>query len=168
MASNRISDKQNFQLYSLLNKLSLHIEDDDELGMILSYSIIDSLTDFNSNSGSNEEIKFEEIKRVYYSIEKIVECYLNNENYNAVLELQSKVEPLLNRIIKEERKEKLNSSLLERIMDKIKEGNKKNYEDIFRRTGMKLNNEVNFRGPYYRNIDMLKNDYKAIEKSFDL
>ncbi len=59
-----MSPKDSKQFYSLFQTLTGYIENKDELGSIVGYSVIGSLINFETNSGSFQEINFEQVKSV--------------------------------------------------------------------------------------------------------
>lgn len=148
------------QLYHLLREINPYIQNKDDFGSIVSLSIVNGLNGFNTNSGDMNEVHFEEIKDIYSQLGKVIDM-CREENKDIYLTLYKSAKPLLD-------KNKVNSKskLLERIVKKL--NTRRNPDDLIRRTGNLLYENIISRGPYHRPFDYLTNDYSSIEDSFDL
>lgn len=152
------------QLYYHLRNISGMIEYDHNRDLIISYSIFEALKDFSSNSGDRQEVRFQEIKRVYDSLKDISDSVSLEDKQEGVFEaeLHSKVEKYLRSDDPESK-----SSLYNRLVDMVN-SKKKNHVDLLRRNGEDLFNIVHQRGPLRRKIDYLTKDYIAIEEAFEI
>ena len=159
--------KQEKQLYSLLNKLALYVENRDELGSIAGYLVVNSLIDFKTNSRDPQEIQFEEVKKIYSGIETVVETCKKTESYHALCDLHIEVNPYLNEIVEMQQVEldKTRSPLLKNIVEHLI-GRRGSYQDNLRRIGLGFIEEVMAKGAVRRKVDALKKDYDMIETYF--
>ena len=68
------------QLYSLFRELEQHIDSTDDLGLLVGYCVLDGTLNFTyalapTNSGSVEQVKFDQVRAVYDSLERtIIQC----------------------------------------------------------------------------------------------
>jgi hypothetical protein len=158
-----MADKNRQQLYFLLKKLKASIEDDNEFATLVSYAILDSLIDFHTRSGATEEISFEEIKIVYLGLEKALEPCINGQCYRVVCSMKVRVDPLIRQgsVPAAADSSRLLISLLQAVA-----GRRGNAEDILRRNGLILAQEILSRGPLFHKMDMLRRDYRDISTCF--
>lgn len=164
--SSRKKRKNNEKLYFLLKDLSNYVDNQDELGEVIGYSVISSLTDFRSNSGSEQELKFEQVKEVYKTLSSLVEKYHTDKTYYALGSLRRDIDPLLEKICQNYSDSKNTKYLINKILPELIES-KRHYEDILRRAGKKIYDNVFSVGYLERNIDTLKNDFRSLEDAFD-
>jgi len=158
---------KNFEkLYSIFKSLSSYISDQDELGEVIAYSVLEGLINFESKTGSSQELEFEQVKKIYSKLTDILDNYKRNPNYYALLELKQDVDPFLNsnKNLEIPQNQKY---LIEKIIPELIES-KKHYEDKLRRSGKKLYDLVSTKGELYRNVDSLRSDYKSLEDAFDV
>ena len=155
------------QLYSLLSKLSLYVENRDELGSIVGYLVVNSLIDFKTTSRDQQEIQFEEVKKVYSGIENVIESCKETDSYNALCDMHIKVNPFLNEIIElqEVEPDKTGSHLLKNISEQLVR-RRGSYQDNLRRIGLGFIEEVMAKGAVRRKVDALKKDYDIIKTYF--
>src|SRR3989344_7406669 len=79
------------QLYNLVRHLSLVIENERDLGEAIAYVVLDSLLDFSSVSGSDEERQFEQVKVVHQGLEAMVSLVQQEGLYHPLSRLQQNV-----------------------------------------------------------------------------
>jgi len=164
MGRNRKKGKYKDQFYTLFKKLSPYIPDSDKLSSLIGYSIIYALHDFSTTSGSEQEVRFEEVKSVYQTIKESIDRSNENEAYFALV---SVVDPIFEKIKANSFTNSSQSSLFDQIC-KESLSRRVNHIDYMRRCGNKLHDIVNDRGPLRRTIDPLNQDYQAIKYAFGL
>ncbi len=166
------------QLYTLLDTLEPYVDNRDELGLLIGYSILNSLLDFRTTTGAEEEIRFEEVKAVYDGLENTIRQVEKEGSYPALCDYQMAVDPKMQSYVREgvvmeqeraegssESKERsvgakprLLSTILSYLVDL-----KGNYPDKLRRRGLELFDDAQNRGPYKRRGSSLRNDYELIK-----
>jgi len=157
-----------FGFKKIFSELKPIIRETDNLGLVVGYSVMGSLLEFKTKSGVNavEEIHFEEVKRVYYGLNNVVDSIIENEDYFPIfLDLMNKVNPELNRLF-DGKAHNMQSSLMQAIFSEMNSLRRDWTEDNLGRKGMRLINEVNAGVPYTRKHDILTFDYNAIYASF--
>lgn len=151
-----------YQLYDLLNKLSLLVVNKDELGNIVGCAVIASLIDFSTQSGALQDIHFEQINAVYQKLEEALNQCKDTDSFQAFCELNVKVHDFLKDFNPDQ---EFGSPLLKKIVF-ILDKRHGVHEDILRRNGLALYNAVIERGPLQRKVDFLKQDYRLLEGIF--
>jgi hypothetical protein len=163
------NNNDQIQLYHLLRQVSSHILDEDECSTVIGYSIIDGLKGFKTDSGSNDEIKFQEVKKIYQALNELVDSCMKDERFNALVEMKYRVDPFIKDNYSDTEgkiSDECGSVLLKGILSKKLSANRRNYMDVLRRAGKKLYDDVLEKGPFNRNVDILTNDYKSINDCF--
>ncbi|MBU0504808.1 MAG: hypothetical protein ABII18_04185 [bacterium] len=151
-----------YQLYDLLNKLSLLVDNKDELGNIVGCAVIASLIDFSTQSGALQDIHFEQINVIYQKLEETLNQCKSTDSFQALCELNVKVHDFFKDFNHDQ---ELGSPLLKRIMFTLEKRHGV-HEDILRRNGLALFNAIIERGPLQRKVDYLKQDYRLLEGIF--
>lgn len=177
------------QLYTFLRDLRLYIEDENQLGSIIGYSILDRILTFSTKTGSLEEKKFQQVKSLYQKLEGYYERCSKNKNsdigFEILCELQSSLTPFLQYSaleinLQEYETEQKNSLSNKKIRTKNEEKpplkyllssylisrNTRNYEDILRRIGLNLRDQIVKRGPVSQTRNIFNSDYDALENIF--
>ncbi|HDD70926.1 MAG TPA: hypothetical protein ENF94_02055 [Candidatus Woesearchaeota archaeon] len=151
------------QLYTLIEALDAQTDDKGELGSLISYVILTSLIDFETNTGSEEERRFEEIKAIYTGLEKAIERSREEDSYSVLCELTTQKAKELKQILDKERKIE-NETLLKLIINSLT--HQKNYEDTLKRKGLRLRDNVYDTGILYGRRNILRKNYEAIRDIF--
>lgn len=150
------------QLYTLFKKLTPYFPDSDMMSSIIAYSVIYALHGFSTKTGSMQERRFEEIKKVYKTIRELIEERNENESYpSLVSEVDAIFEKIQDKDLNGE-SDLFNKICEERLTRKI------NRRDYMRRCGNRLWDLIDERGPLRRPIDFLTQDYKGIIEAFRL
>ncbi len=171
MSPQRLREQQGTQLHGLLRKLSNLVENRDDLGSLIGYSVLDSLYSFSTNSGSEEEIKLQETKAIYENIdtaiddvlERLQELGTENASYDLLCDKMKAVDGRM-RTEPGDATRPSRSRLLAIIRETLPE---KGYEDKIRRYGLKLLETVERRGRFIENKERtLLGDYEDIMTCF--
>ena len=157
------SGKKEKQLYDLIKELDNSVPDKDEIGALIGYSVVRSLFAFNTKSGSDEEIMFEEVKIIRSGIEKAVESCRETDCFMTICEMNDAVENLKINAAKGEYEGK--SSLLKMIVGGFAAANR-NYEDLLRRSGLKIAEFAREKGRQEGNKNALNNEYQIVKRAF--
>ncbi len=161
-------DYKQVQLYTLFDVLSHYIYNQDELGTVVGYSVLDGLFKFKSQSGSLQEREFQEVKSVYNSLDYVIASCKDKGSYVALCKFQSILDPIIQKYISRERTRLSTSGLLKKILKEEISPRRRNHVDILRRDGLKLYQNINDRGALMGNYNILTNDYKNIKEAFNL
>ena len=158
---------KNTQLYTLLKDLSLHVTDADDLGQIIGYSVLQSLLQFETTSGSPTEIEFQEIKAIYTGLEETIAACRQEEPYRVLCELEVHVRKSLDqpRTETEPPQDSTNPKLLKDILSSFKEGHR-HYRDNIKRMGLSLRQSVSDKGEIAGWKNILTADYKTVHDIF--
>jgi hypothetical protein len=159
------ADKNKSQLFYLLPKLHACAEDNNEFGMLLAYTILASLFELQSKTGSSDELRIEEIKTVYAGIEKAIEMSLREGGYAVLCDLKTKLDPQLKNTDHMNAIEAGSSPMLKKLIWVVLT-RRGAHEDVLRKIGLRLAAEVSARGPLYSRIDFFTHDHKLIEFCF--
>ncbi len=128
-------------LYSLLNTISAYISDEGELGLVVGYSIIKSLKDFNTRKKNPRIRKLDEMGRIYKGLEEIISLEKKGTNHYKIFNnLEKEVDDYLKKEMNNSEKNK-NNYLLKDIIKfiSLKERNKeRNKEDLIKTEGQEL------------------------------
>lgn len=161
--------KDGTQLCTLLSTLGASVESQDDLGMLVGYSVMSALINFESSSGSEEERRFEEVKSVYRVLEKTISQCMTNDTFYALSELMEKVEPELPEIfeiptadLSEEKLSGFESTLLRTMIKNV--SFRGGYRDKLRRVGSRLFSETAASSPSKGTRNILTKDYERIEQ----
>jgi hypothetical protein len=161
----QVQKQQERQLYTLVPKLASHIEDKDELGAILAYSVVQSLINFQTMTGSEEERMFQEVKRIYAGLEQTIQECSQQSSFMKLCNFQSELNPLLKHLIINNLQETGDSQIFNLIASYL--SNKKgNYEDMLRRNGLLIIDKIYSRGSLYGTRNILTQDYLVIRDGF--
>ncbi|MFH1682434.1 MAG: hypothetical protein ABIA37_01430 [Candidatus Woesearchaeota archaeon] len=152
------------QLFTLFKQLGLQIERERDLGRMIGYSIFGSLLDFRTNSNSQEEIIFGQVKQIHSGLEVVVDYAKQKEYYNKLCELKSKVDPWFR--TESFPRESAQSRLMENIFSRLYTYYSKSYEDRLKRDGVAIYNEVMRDGPLEGKKNILIHDYNLIDWFF--
>lgn len=151
-------------LYRLVKKLGLSVTDENSVGRLLGYSIVHSLANFETSSGSKEEIRFEEVKAVMAGLEKAIMLCEKENDHSALFSLQPDVDRYLQSIADSEAYGS-KSTLLEILLPNICAA--KNYGDRLRRCGLKLYDRIKDEGEKKGNKEsILNSNYESIASAF--
>lgn len=160
---------KNTQLYTLLKDLSLHITDTDDLGQIIGYSVLQSLMQFETTSGSPTEIEFQEIKAIYAGLEETITSCRQEDPYRVLCDLEVDVRQTLDQVISEMNQTKDDASsgsrLIKDIIITLKDGHR-HYQDHVKRMGLSLKQSVSDKGEITGWKNILIADYKTVHDIF--
>lgn len=160
------------QLFMYYRKLSSFVTDEDELCTIIGYSVVGSLLDFKSNSKSDKEVKFQEVRQIYSFLDNLIESFKKTQTYDALSDLEKNILPFFEKLnlrnFYNDNESLFNSEFLNRALKDSSLSKVKNPSDYMRRIGLKIQNRISEVGILKRPIDILINDYKTIEYSFDM
>ena len=168
-----MSPKDSKQFYSLFQTLTGYIENKDELGSIVGYSVIGSLINFETNSGSFQEINFEQVKSVYRGIENVISaCEKEDEiahpiGFSVYCELRTIVDPFLNEKIEEHptMSEVHEKYFLGEIIKSLS-NRRGNYQDHLRREGLALLVDIQMSGSIAGRRNSLLSDFQKMRYNF--
>ncbi|MFH1511691.1 MAG: hypothetical protein ABIF10_08430 [Candidatus Woesearchaeota archaeon] len=151
--------KDGLQLHSLLNQLSMVVPDRDLYGMLVGYSVMHSLMNFATNTGSAEQAAFEEAKIVYKGLETSIAKCQQQSAYSTLCEFLYPVHEMM----KEQsgRQSRLYCAAREVVQEK-----RGSYEDTLRRLGLELQREILAKGKFQGTKNILTEDYKSLQKCF--
>lgn len=176
--------KNQRQLHGLFRKLSLYVDNQRELGLLIGYTIVHSLLDFKSETGAIEERRFEETKTVYAGLERTIEaCAKITEGgesgpaYSRICELRPSVDKAISEYVpspnqkrsedrgegkKEPEERKPESILLNTLLNEFSGQSARVPADRILKEGMSLYETVLGSGPEMRNKDALTKDYRNL------
>jgi hypothetical protein len=158
--------KQEQQLYYLFKKLGDVVEDRDELGMLIGYSIVSSLLGLTSNTPLRRERRAEALVAVHEGLEKTLQDCTAAGSYPTLLSLQSLIETYSNL----ESPETSGAEQKKRKVPRIKKTLLKNpgsfYCDQLRKKGLRILSQTSARGAYESRSDILNKDYNILESCF--
>ncbi len=153
------------QLYTLIDKLRAYISDSDELGLFVSYSLLDSLRNFETDAGSDQERAIQEIKQAHQGLEKAVEACRESQIYEKLCEMRIGVDPLLENVLQKNTPYTGQSTLMRKIIDASR-NHPRNYPDLLRRKGKIICQEVNTQGTITGRRNIQNNDYNILTYAF--
>ncbi|MFC1741015.1 hypothetical protein ACFL3V_00575 [Nanoarchaeota archaeon] len=149
------------QLYTLLNRLQAYVPNADELGALVGYCIIESLHDFDTNTGSTEQVEFEEIKAVYNGLEQVIESSKENDGYTTLCELKMTADPWIIESLEPEAGYQRKSTLVQIAMNYLQSSGR-DFQDKLRRKGKQIVSDVTSRGPVTGAKNSLSRDYNLV------
>ncbi len=158
-------------LFTLFRQLTNEVASEDDRAFLIGYAIISSLLSFSSSSGSTEERKFEEVKRVYAGLEHVVEQCAHPVTdsvvgYAVLSELKARVDPPLQHYFADPVTTNIGESrLLGSILDDLSK-RPRTYEDKIRRKGLSLMEGVRSQGRMDGRRNILLADYGLLESYF--
>ena len=156
--------KQENSLFSLIKRLDDIVINRHDLGLLIGYSIINRLLDFDTNTGSDEQLRFEEIKAVRNEIERVTSACIEKGSVSTLLDIRPRVESEIEKLI-ESGEYAGKSGILKGIIP-VLSASRKSYEDRIRRNGLRLQTEIYDRGVPKRLRESLESDYAAIDVAF--
>jgi len=163
MARQRPRKKAPRQLYTILGQLHNVEEGERELGLLVSYAIANSLLQFRSESGSDDEIHHQQVKAIYDGLESAVTSCQSQGSQDTLFTLQPTVDQAIQRYIADPNTEIGSSELLKLMFDRLSESCSKNPADRLKRDGISLYRDVVAEGIRRRNVDALVGDYKLLK-----
>ncbi len=158
-------------LYALFRQLNSEVAGEDDQAFLIGYAIVHSLISFSSSSGSVEERKFEEVKRIYAGLEHVVEQCARPTidsvvGYATLSELKARADPALQRYFSNPVTTSIGESrLLKGLMDDLSK-RPLTYEDRIRRKGLNLMEGVRSQGRMDGRRNILLTDYRLLESYF--
>ena len=153
------------QFYTYINQLSALVDNKDEFGSIIGYAVMASLIPFSTQSGSLQDIHFEQLVAVYQELEGAVTSCKATDSFQTLCELNVTVNDFFKEHEENDSPPEPGSPLLKRIMS-VLEQKRGVPEDILRRNGLALASAVLDRGALERKVDCLKRDYRLLENIF--
>jgi len=176
-----VEQEEQLQLYTVLNGLSTSVSDKDDLGMLVGYSIVNGLINFQTTAGSKiknqkkgrktfhpgiiEQIRFEEVKSTYSSLQETRKCVISAGVSSYLSDIIAVVDPKIISLLATKNYAKVQSVLMKNILASL-EYSPRNYKDSLRRNGLHLTEDVRQRRFFARPYDFLTNDYESIQKCF--
>jgi len=152
------------QLYNYFQEIKNLTNSEDDWGFLMGYSVVVGLENFASNSGSQEETNFEQVKAVYQKLEKIIKKSSENEVYHIICDLKE-IDLKLEDYIGQEKHLEKKGELFQRTIEFFIRS-KKNYEDQIRLNGLELIDKIRDRGKVIGKRNSLINDYDTIKSAF--
>jgi hypothetical protein len=152
------------QLYDLFKQLRLIEDGERELGLIISYTVVDSLLDFESPSGSIDERKQQQIKAVYEGLERAISECQEGDSASMIFSRRGTVDPKIQGYHDGSQRNVGESDLLVRIMGKLSTSYSRNPADRLKRDGIALYHEVISEGQKSRKVDALTGDYALVQR----
>ena len=154
------------QLFTLLRELYPHVENEREMGALIGYSVIGGLLYFHSDSGSEEERKFEQVKSVYSNLESAIEFSQEDRAYNRLCELKGEIDPAFYHFLDDSKFELGESRLINKIFNRFHNRFLRNYIDRLQRDGIALYHKSLNDGMVLGRRNSLNHDYELIERIF--
>jgi hypothetical protein len=164
MARKKLKHQVPTQLYDLFKQLKLVENGERELGLIISYTVVDSLLGFESSSGSAEERKQQQIKAVYEGLERTIFDCQESDSSSIIFSKRGTVNPKIQSYHDGSQRDVGESDLLVRIMGKLSTSYSRNPADRLKRDGISLYKEVISEGQKSRKVDALTGDYALIQR----
>ncbi len=150
------------QLYGLFRKLEPLLPNDYAFQLLVGYALLESLFNFETKSGSEEEIRFGEVKAIHAGLEGAVRLCSAQDTTAPLDDLRAKMVPAVSRLFDQYDG---NSKLLQGIVDVLGK-RRKNYEDVLSRRIEHLMSQIEKRGPLNGTRNILDGDYAAIRNCF--
>jgi hypothetical protein len=154
----KFSSVENDQLYNLFLKCNKYINDTDDKGIIVGYAVIDALLNTSSDLGSDEEKKFNEVKSVYKTLNSVLLDLMKNETSYVLSDLQYRVEKKL------QSKIAIESEIMTEFIPTLTK--KKNPINYIKNTGLKLCENIDFKGQHHGTKNILLSDYETIKNTY--
>jgi len=167
------------QLYTLFGQLEHYVQNQDERGSIIGYTLADSVLHFSTTSGAPQDIKFEQVKDFYRLLEENIDhCKTDqsqNPGFNIFCTLEARLSQELNYDtlqkyltpeLEPDVKKKENRTNLRNGLIKYLTTGRQGYEDRLRRLGLALMDSVRASRPRIGTRDILTQDYNTIEGLF--
>lgn len=152
----------NTQLYILIDKLSSKVNDDSSLGLLIGYSVAESLLNFNPVPYGREPRAFKEIWEIYSGLSKSLET-VSDGVYPLITNLKKHIEPDLKHNITENEITNNESNLLALLVSSLKRKNT-SLEEYFKNLGTTLTKNALNRGYMNYAINRIyTEDYKQLE-----
>ena len=160
--------KKEPQLYFFFRELGLQVVDFSERGLLIGYSILNSLLSFQTNVGVKtgkgaEELTFNQVKCIYNGLDEVISSFSSQDYYPILCELKKPVDTQLVQYNESSQSIGLSSPLLVEIFDRLTTRFSRNYEDRLRRDGMALYHLVNRKGIVYGPRNILTSDYRDLQ-----
>ncbi len=152
-------------LYSLIEKVEHHVSSSDDVARVVGYAVLDSLLHFSTSSNSPEEVRFQQVRAVYTSLETFIGKVRDAQDfYPDFAEIQARVdEALKERLAGYSPETGKEHYLLPAILHSLylHQGH---FQDRIRRSGAKLVQGADGKVPGIRNS--LLTDYGKIQDAF--
>ena len=156
------------QLYTILNKLSLMIPREDELSSLLGYTIVNSLIGFKTDSGSPQEVAFQEVDAVHQGFQRaIAECSSQTETI-VLSTLENSVNNFIDALseaIPADRSQGISSPLLTSIVRYLLSGTV-SYPSKLQNSGLELKRYILRRGKLHGRKNILTEDHRELTQYF--
>lgn len=159
-----MSGPEKQQLFYLLDNLGRFVNDEDELGSIVGYTLIDGLNHFKKDSARHSKIKYDQVRCVYDSFNTTIAECRNEESSSVLFKLQDCLDPRIEHYLGGF-SEEIESDLLKKIIHafNIKGGT---FQDRIRRYGLDLKKKLENVGESYGKTNILLSDYRSISDCF--
>jgi len=148
------------QLYRLFSKYTNCINNSNDKGIILGYSILEALLNYRNMSNSEEEKVFEEVKHVYEVLKNNLELLISEDTDTTkiIYDIKFKVDEQLQKPI---------NSTSKIVLDFVSTLTKKNNQiDYMKKVGLNLYMKVNDKGPFMGNKNILLNDFETLKETY--
>ena len=161
----------NPQLYTFLEGLRV-INDRDERGLVLGYSLAQSLLTTPLTS-RRQQLQHDEVRAVYHGLEEAVSRCRNspssspssNPAYDYLCELRQVVDPLIERLKEAGSQTSVGKNSLQRAVG-LQLQKSRNPQDRLRRDGLGLMDSSIRRGRIYGQGNILRVDYDLLKETF--
>ncbi|MFA6073411.1 MAG: hypothetical protein WC758_04825 [Candidatus Woesearchaeota archaeon] len=145
------------QLYNLFSKYVNYVDNSDERGLIIGYSVLEALLKHKPNSNSEEERVFEEVKAIYTKLKKDLDSLLNNDPLRVLNDLKYEVDLQL-------KKTESSSKILTEFLPTL--NRKKNPTEYIRNVGLKIQTLSKDKGTFVGTRNILLNDYNTLKETY--
>jgi len=162
-----MDERLDLQLFTLFQKLGLLLTNQNDYGTTIGYAIVASLADYTTTSGSEQERRFEQVKKIYEGLGAVVDRITNGEeSYSVFCDLRVKARQDTDTSTATKAQDNDSQSDLYEIIVEDLARHRGSYEDILRRHGLRLIEIVTERGVQKGRRNIFEHDYKAIEEVF--
>lgn len=147
------------QLYHYFNELSRYINNEDDLSVLLGYSVLESLFPFKSKTKDEHR----ETQRVYKGLNDTI-VMVSNNGFNEVFhEMKEDAEKSLRQLYEAPETQMYNKSLILRGFIESARNSSENYQEHLRLRNLDLYHIVSNRGPLKgERSECIKNDFSDI------
>lgn len=136
------------------------------MGRTIGYAVVTSLLDFHSDSGSAEEIKFEQIKKVHAGLENLLANSRAQEYYPLFCSLKTQMDSVFFEYLRNPDFDIGESLLLSKIFERLASSYSGSHEDRLKRDGISLYYETIKAGTIRGKKNILYNDFNLVERVF--
>lgn len=154
------------QLFYRIDTLGKLLENERELGEIVGYTILGSLMGFETDSGSIEEKRFEQVKKIYRALQVCANELHSKDPYDVVCDHKPELDSLISQQGEGEMEGDYKSDLFRRAVERLNARNSRNPGDIIYRDGLALVRRITEAGALVGKRNFLTRDYRLLDEIF--